>query len=88
MTTTPPTDATPDLSTELLALARATAEEAALLVGAGRASAADEVDTKSSSVDVVTADGNEVVIASGLTPGMLVVAAGVHVLTPGQKVTA
>ena len=39
------------------------------------------------SVQVATADGNEVVIASGLTPGMLVVAAGVHVLTPGQKVT-
>ena len=38
-------------------------------------------------VQVATADGNEVVIASGLTPGMLVVAAGVHVLTPGQKVT-
>jgi hypothetical protein len=27
------------------------------------------------------------VIAAGLTPGMQVVAAGVHVLTPGQKVT-
>ena len=55
MTTTPPTDATADLPTELLVLARATAEEAALLVGAGRATAADQVDTKSSSVDVVTA---------------------------------
>jgi len=38
-------------------------------------------------VQVATADGNEVVIASGLTPGLQVVAAGVHVLTPGQKVT-
>jgi hypothetical protein len=27
------------------------------------------------------------VIASGLAPGMLVVAAGVHVLSPGQKVS-
>ena len=45
----------PDLSSQLLELARATAEEAALLVGAGRATAADQVDTKSSPVDVVTA---------------------------------
>ena len=44
-----------DLPTELLELARATAEEAAELVGAGRSSAADQVDTKSSPVDVVTA---------------------------------
>ena len=47
--------AQPDLHTELLELARSTAEEAALLVGAGRSSAADQVDTKSSPVDVVTA---------------------------------
>jgi myo-inositol-1(or 4)-monophosphatase len=47
--------ARPDLHTELLELARATAEEAALLVGAGRSTAADQVDTKSSPVDVVTA---------------------------------
>jgi myo-inositol-1(or 4)-monophosphatase len=45
----------PDLPTQLLGLARATAEEAALLVGAGRSSAASQVDTKSSPVDVVTA---------------------------------
>lgn len=32
-------------------------------------------------------DGNEVVIQSGLKPGQKVVAAGVHVLAPGQKVT-
>ena len=32
------------------------------------------------------ADGNEVVIAAGLRPGQEVVVAGVHVLTPGQKV--
>lgn len=32
-------------------------------------------------------DGNGVVIASGLKPGEWVVAAGVHVLSPGQKVT-
>ncbi|OLP06369.1 efflux RND transporter periplasmic adaptor subunit [Rhodoferax antarcticus] len=39
------------------------------------------------SIQVATADGNDVVVASGLTPGMQVVTAGVHVLTPGQKVT-
>ncbi len=38
-------------------------------------------------VQIATADGNEVVIASGLQPGMQVVVAGVHVLSPGQKVT-
>ena len=35
---------------------------------------------------MVTADGNEAVIADGLVPGMQVVSTGVHVLTPGQKV--
>ena len=39
------------------------------------------------SVEVATADGNEAVIAAGLKPGMQVVATGVHVLNPGQKVT-
>ncbi len=43
---------------------------------------------RSQPVQVVAADGNEVVIASGLAPGMRVVTAGVHVLTEGQKVTA
>jgi RND family efflux transporter MFP subunit len=38
-------------------------------------------------VQIATADGNEAVIASGLKPGMQVVATGVHVLNPGQKVT-
>lgn len=42
---------------------------------------------KSQAVQVATADGNEAVISSGLQPGMLVVSAGVHVLSPGQKVT-
>jgi RND family efflux transporter MFP subunit len=41
---------------------------------------------KSQPVEIATADGNEAVIASGLKPGMVVVAAGVHVLSPGQKV--
>ena len=38
-------------------------------------------------VQVATADGNDAVIAAGLQPGMTIVAAGVHVLSPGQKVT-
>jgi membrane fusion protein, multidrug efflux system len=38
-------------------------------------------------IEVATADGNAVVVASGLQPGMQVVTAGVHVLSPGQKVT-
>lgn len=37
-------------------------------------------------VQVGGAEGNEVVIAGGLNPGQEVVVAGVHVLTPGQKV--
>ena len=42
---------------------------------------------KSQPVQIATADGNEAVIAGGLLPGMQVVSAGVHVLSPGQKVT-
>lgn len=42
---------------------------------------------KSQTIQIATADGNEAVIASGLQPGMLVVSAGVHVLSAGQKVT-
>ena len=41
---------------------------------------------KSQVVQIGTADGNEAVITSGLLAGMLVVSAGVHVLSPGQKV--
>lgn len=41
---------------------------------------------KSQPVEIATADGNEAVVAAGLAPGMQVVAAGVHVLSPGQKV--
>lgn len=42
---------------------------------------------RSQPVQVATADGNDAVIAAGLVPGMQVVTSGVHVLTPGQKVT-
>jgi clan AA aspartic protease len=37
--------------------------------------------------EVTTADGNEAVVNSGLQAGQQVVVAGVHVLSPGQKVT-
>lgn len=42
---------------------------------------------KAQPVVVATADGNDAVITQGLAPGMQVVVAGVHVLSPGQKVT-
>ncbi|QTN29340.1 efflux RND transporter periplasmic adaptor subunit [Rhodoferax sp. AJA081-3] len=58
----------------------------------GKTSAVWVLDTntmtvKLQPVQIATADGNEVVIASGLQPGMQVVSAGVHVLAPGEKVT-
>jgi membrane fusion protein, multidrug efflux system len=42
---------------------------------------------KSVPVQVATADGNDAVIAGGVKVGDVVVSAGVHVLSPGQKVT-
>lgn len=42
---------------------------------------------KSQVIQIGNADGNEVVVTSGLQPGMRVVSAGVHVLSPGQKVS-
>lgn len=58
----------------------------------GKSSAVWVLDTASMTVKlqpvvIATADGNDVVVASGLQPGMQVVTAGVHVLSPGQKVT-
>lgn len=38
-------------------------------------------------IEIGTADGNQVVVSSGLQAGQEVVVAGVHVLSPGQKVT-
>lgn len=38
-------------------------------------------------VEVAGVDGNDVVIASGVQPGMQLVVAGTHVLTEGQKVS-
>jgi membrane fusion protein, multidrug efflux system len=58
----------------------------------GKSSAVWVLDTASMTVKlqpvvIATADGNDVVVASGLQPGMQVVVAGVHVLSPNQKVT-
>lgn len=41
---------------------------------------------KAQPITVAGADGNSVVVAGGLSPGMIVVTAGVHALSPGQKV--
>jgi RND family efflux transporter MFP subunit len=38
-------------------------------------------------VQVQTIQGNDVILKSGLQPGQQIVAAGVHVLSPGQKVS-
>jgi membrane fusion protein, multidrug efflux system len=41
---------------------------------------------KAKDVQLAGADGNEAVVTAGLAPGEIVVTAGVHVLSPGQKV--
>jgi RND family efflux transporter MFP subunit len=41
---------------------------------------------KAQTIVVAGADGNSVVVTGGLSPGMVVVTAGVHALSPGQKV--
>lgn len=58
----------------------------------GQATAVWVLDPKtmtvhSQTVQIATADGNEAVVAAGLQEGQQVVSAGVHVLSPGQKVT-
>ena len=45
------------------------------------------MSVRTQAVRILAADGNEVVVQDGLVPGMQVVAAGVHVLSEGQKVT-
>ena len=62
------------------------------LVQAGGATQVWVVDrasmtVKATPIQIATADGNEAVVAAGLQPGDVVVAAGVHVLSPGQKVS-
>jgi RND family efflux transporter MFP subunit len=48
---------------------------------------AASMTVKSQSVQIASADGNDVVVAGGLQPGMQVVVTGVHVLAAGQKVS-
>lgn len=47
---------------------------------------AQTMTVKPQAVTVAGAEGNTVLISAGLQPGQEVVTAGVHVLTPGQKV--
>jgi membrane fusion protein, multidrug efflux system len=47
---------------------------------------ASSMTVKLQAVSIAGTDGNEAVISTGLKPGDVVVTAGVHVLTPGQKV--
>jgi RND family efflux transporter MFP subunit len=46
----------------------------------------DTMTVRQQPVRVAGAEGNDVVLADGLSPGQTVVVAGVHVLNPGQKV--
>lgn len=46
----------------------------------------DAMTVQTRPVQLAGADGNEAVVVSGLAPGDVVVTAGVHVLSPGQKV--
>ena len=48
---------------------------------------AASMTVKSQPVQIASVDGNEVVVAGGLQPGMQVVVTGVHVLAAGQKVS-
>ncbi len=62
------------------------------LYQSGKSSAVWVVDPASMTirlqpVQIATADGNDLVVVSGLQPGMQVVSAGVHVLSAGQKVS-
>jgi len=91
--------ATPALGTTVTVLPQALARDGVPVIKLptsafrqdGKASAVWVLDVPSMTVklqpvQIATADGNEVVVASGLQPGMQVVTAGVHVLSPGQKV--
>jgi membrane fusion protein, multidrug efflux system len=46
----------------------------------------DTMTVKLQPVQFAGADGNDAVVSGGISPGQVVVTAGVHVLTPGQKV--
>ncbi len=93
-------EAAPALGTTVYALPQALARSGAPVIKLpttalrqdGNASAVwvlepDSMTVRLQPVQIATADGNEAVISGGLSPGMQVVSAGVHVLSPGQKVT-
>jgi membrane fusion protein, multidrug efflux system len=91
---TPPLGATVYISPKALSMAGAPVIKlpTSALRKEGQGTAVWVVDkatmtVKSQPVQIATADGNDAVIGSGLQPGMMVVSAGVHVLSPGQKVT-
>jgi multidrug efflux pump subunit AcrA (membrane-fusion protein) len=42
---------------------------------------------RAQTIEVAAVQGNDVLVKSGLQAGQQVVAAGVHVLSPGQKVS-
>jgi len=93
-TATPPLGATVYISPKALSMAGAPVIKlpTSALRKEGQGTAVWVVDkatmtVKSQPVEIATADGNDAVIRSGLQPGMTVVSAGVHVLSPGQKVT-
>jgi len=93
-TATPPLGATVYISPKALSMAGAPVIKlpTSALRKEGQGTAVWVVDkatmtVKSQPVQIATADGNDAVIGSGLQPGMMVVSAGVHVLSPGQKVT-
>ena len=48
---------------------------------------AASMTVRAQAIQVAGAEGNWVVVAGGLAPGQQIVSAGVHVLTPGQKVS-
>lgn len=48
---------------------------------------AASMTVKAQRIEVAAVDGNEVIVAAGLQPGMRVVSAGAHVLSAGQKVS-
>jgi multidrug efflux pump subunit AcrA (membrane-fusion protein) len=48
---------------------------------------ANDMTVRAKNIEVSAADGNDVVVTSGLQKGDQVVTSGVHVLTAGQKVS-
>jgi multidrug efflux system membrane fusion protein len=47
----------------------------------------DTMTVRAQAIQVGGAEGNQIVVMNGLAPGQVVVTAGVHVLSPGQRVS-